>query len=379
MKLKDLRRETHDNYIQEMAELFMAYGQYKAMLGEGLLDEASAWQKVKGAVGKGIAGVKTANDAINKLGALAQKTGPVQDFDDKVEVLLKKIGDKNPKVAELAKKYGDWAKKNPVKQGLIVGMLTATASVLAGPAGGAAAGAVLRAGNELLKGEKASTAIGKAAKTAAVGAAFGGLAGVSVDAIGQAFKAAEPVMEPLKQFGELRNIRISHQINGVSILNINQVLPKDVADRVLSINRQLTAAMQMGAVDSQRAASLLRELEATVNDRNIAARVEQIVTQNNAIRAENDAIRQAFANRVEQVAQTNAQIDRLIDKISSGTTAAVQGAAAASDSNAAAKPAAKPADTPTPAAQPMSPERRAELKARQQAWKAQQQRMGKKL
>ena len=359
-----------------MSELFSAYGQYKAMLSEGQLDEAGAWEKVKGAFGKGIAGVKTANDAINKLGALAQQTGPVQNFDDKVEGLLKKIGDKNPKIAELAKKYGDWAKKNPVKQGLIVGMLTATASVLTGPAGGAAAGAILRAGNELLKGEKVSTAIGKAAKTAAVGAGLGALAGVSVDAIGQAFKAAEPIMEPLKQFGELRNIRISHQINGVSILNINQVLPKDVADRVLNINRQLTAAMQMGAFDSQRAASLLRELEATVNDKNIAARVEQIVTQNNAIRAENDAIRQAFANRVEQVAQTNAQIDRLIDKISSGTTAAVQGAAAASGSKAAAKPAATPAAAP---AQPMSPERRAELKARQQAWKAQQQRMGKKL
>ena len=382
MKLQDLRTPTVDQQIEEMAALFTALGQYQVLLAESQLDEVSAWQRIKGAVGKGVAGVKSANAAVNRLGQLAQNTGPVQGFDDKVEKILDRIGDKNPKIRELATKYGEWAKKNPVKQGLIIGMLTATAGVLAGPGGGAAAGAILRAGNELLKGERASTAIGKAAKTAAVGAALGAVAGASVQTIGQAFKAAEPVMEPLKQLNNVVRLQINHTINGSPILTINQLFPKEVADQIRTLHREASNALNTREVD--RAMAVLRRIDSMVEDPRITARVNQMVTQNNVISAENEAIRQAFANRVEQAAQTNAQIDQLLDKLNTGTQAATQGAAAASGSAAGTKstaaptggaPAAQPNKQPNK--QPMSPERRAELKARQQAWQADQRRMGK--
>jgi len=376
MKLQDLRKPTQEHVIEEMAELFTAIGQYHMLLAESQLDEAGAWNRIKSAGSKVVQGVKSANDAVDRLGRLAQNTGPVKNFDDKVEDILDRIGDKNPKIKELATKYGEWAKKNPVKQGLIIGMLTATAGVLAGPGGGAAAGAILRAGNELLKGERASTAVGKAAKTAAVGAALGAVAGASVQTIGQAFKAAEPVMEPLKQLNNVVRLQINHTINGNPILTINQLFPKEVADQIRALHREASNALNTREVD--RAMAVLRRIDSMVEDPRVTARVNQMVTQNNVIQAENDAIRQAFANRVEQAAQTNAQIDQLLDRLSTGAQATAQGAAAASGSGSAAtaaKPAAKPAATA--AKQTMSPERRAELKARQQAWQADQRRMGK--
>lgn len=375
MKLKDLRSPAQEDLLEEVTELFIALGQYHTLLSESKLDEAGAWDRIKGAGSKAVQGVKSANDAVNKLGRLAQNTGPVKNFDDKVESILDRIGDKNPKIRELATKYGEWAKKNPVKQGLIIGMLTATAGVLAGPGGGAAAGAILRAGNELLKGERASTAVGKAAKTAAVGAALGAVAGATVQTIGQAFKAAEPVMEPLKQLNNVVRLQIQHNINGQPILSINQLLPREVADQVRSLNREVSAALAKD--DTRAAATVLRRIDSIVADPRIAARVTDMVTQNDAIRAENDAIRQAFANRVAQAAETNAQIDQLLDRLSTGAQATAQGAAAAGGSGSSApasKPAAKPAAAATPA---MDPQQRADLKARQQAWLAQQRRMGK--
>lgn len=340
-----------------MSELFAAYGYYNTMLSEGQLDEAGAWEKVKSIVGKGVSGVKTANDAINKLGALAQKTGPVQNFDSKVEGLLKKIGDANPKVAELATKYGEWAKKNPVKQGLIIGMLTATASVLTGPGGGAAAGAVLRAGNELLKGEKASTAIGKGVK----GAALGALAGATVNTIGPMLANTEVVFNKIPGVTELRRWQAVAMGTGRPHVQFDAVIPADMAPRVQRLWDIAQENYRSGKIiDGNRAMASLRQI---FDNPDYRASID-------AIKATND---QLWTQAIEKAESTK----KLISQISAITQGAVTGAAATDASKA--QPSAKPAAQPAAAAPAMSPERRAELKAKQQTWKAQQQRMGKKL
>ena len=142
----------------------------------------SALGKVGSAAKLPVDVMKAVNAKINELGKMAQKTGPVAGADAKVEQLKKDITKSNPKLASKIEAVSDWVKANPKKASLGVAILTAAAAFAAGPAGGAAVGFLLRSTNEMLKGEKLSTAAGKAAKTAAVGA----LAGMALDNLGDA-------------------------------------------------------------------------------------------------------------------------------------------------------------------------------------------------
>lgn len=119
--------------------------------------------------GKGIDVAKKANEIIDQLGAKIQDTAPVKAFDQKFEQLKSKVAEKFPDLAQKTAALGSWVEKNPGKSALVIGILTALASLAGGPVGGAIAGQVLRGAQELLKGEKLSTAVGKGIKTAALG------------------------------------------------------------------------------------------------------------------------------------------------------------------------------------------------------------------
>ena len=135
-----------------------------------------------------MAGVKMTADLakkvdakINELGRMAQNAGPVKNADAKFEELKKKISAENSdsKIVQGIQKVSDWAKANPGKASLAVGILTTIAAFAGGPAGGAAAGLILRASKDLLQGEKLSTAVGKSVKTAA----YGALAGLAIQGL----------------------------------------------------------------------------------------------------------------------------------------------------------------------------------------------------
>ena len=144
---------------------------------------------VAGKVGAGAAAVaklpvdlaKKVDAKINQLGKLAQNAGPVKNADQKFADLKKQITANNSdsKVVQGIQKISDWAKENPGKASLAVGILTTMAAFAGGPAGGAAAGLVLRATKDLLQGEDLSSAVGKSIKTGA----YGALAGVAFNAI----------------------------------------------------------------------------------------------------------------------------------------------------------------------------------------------------
>jgi hypothetical protein len=128
---------------------------------------------------------KKINQFLDKQGKKLQVTEPVKNFDQKAEKLKQQIKDKlgsDSKVVQQANKYANWAKENPGKTAFVIGVLTAASAFAGGPAGGAAVGFLLRSANEIIKGESASTAMGKAAKTAAIG----GLVGAGLDGIGDA-------------------------------------------------------------------------------------------------------------------------------------------------------------------------------------------------
>lgn len=243
MKLNDitvplyLNPNTQEHHINEMAVIFEALGQYHVILNEGVLNELAAWDamkragsKVKSAGGYVLDKIKSANDAIDKLGALAQQTTPVKGFDNAVDGIITKIAGMNPKAADTARKYGEWAKRNPGKQSLIIGMLTAVASVLTTPAGGAAAGAILRAGNELLKGEKASTAVGKGIKTASLA----WVAGIGFDKLGDFATGLQKKLLPLQGYKDLQQINISRTStgSGFASINLNVIVTPEVGQKL---------------------------------------------------------------------------------------------------------------------------------------------------
>ena len=369
-----------------MSELFMAYGQYKTMLSEGQLDEAGAWEKVKSAFGKGMSGVKTANDAINKLGALAQNTAPVQGFDAKADALINKIGDANPKVKELTQKYGEWAKKNPVKQGLIIGMLTAVASLVAGPAGGAAAGYVLRAGNELLKGEKASTAIGKGVKGAAVGALAGAAAGAITGPIADMLKGIRIKDIPLPEKPDFLKYTITLQgkDHNVTILKSDREHLNAIKSNIAQLSRVADSAGSeiqkynlLGKIDTKMwdLKNALYDLVQPDYQQKIAQMAKDSEFARQAA-IDNDATMKAInaaaktINAAAQGAATSGLADKAAAKAVDAGSKVGTGAAPAKPATAAPAPKA----TAQPAA---ASDKRADLKARQQAWQAQQRRIGK--
>ena len=129
---------------------------------------------------------KKVDKKINELGAMAKNAGPVKNADAKFAQLKKDITAKNgdSKIVQGIQKVSDWAKENPGKASLAVGILTTIAAFAGGPAGGAAAGLILRSTKELLQGEDLSSAVGKSVKTAA----YGAIAGWALNGIGDWFE-----------------------------------------------------------------------------------------------------------------------------------------------------------------------------------------------
>ena len=73
---------------------------------------------------------KAVDKKINELGKLAQNAGPVKNMDQKFEQLKKDITAKNSdsKIVQGIQKVSDWAKENPGKASIAVGILTTIAA-----------------------------------------------------------------------------------------------------------------------------------------------------------------------------------------------------------------------------------------------------------
>jgi len=112
----------------------------------------------------------------NKFGGMLQSSTPVKAFDAQYDKLVSSIAKKYPDIAARVKNYQEWAKENPKLQKFLLGIVGSVAAALGvAAAGGIAAGAlaigtgtavavgIVNIADRLLKGEKASTAIGRGA------------------------------------------------------------------------------------------------------------------------------------------------------------------------------------------------------------------------
>ena len=73
---------------------------------------------------------KKVDAKINELGRMAQNAGPVKNMDQKFDELKKKVEAENSdsKIVQGIKKVSDWAKENPGKASIAVGILTTVAA-----------------------------------------------------------------------------------------------------------------------------------------------------------------------------------------------------------------------------------------------------------
>ena len=148
-------------------------GKYQTLAGKAGEKAAAAGKAVAGGVKLASGVVSQINAKINELGKIIQDTKPVRGLDrafDQAKLdLYQKLGGKDSKINQAIETMAEAAKNNPGKTKFLIGLLTTAAAFAGGPAGGATAGFVLRLGNDLLGGDSLSTAVGKGAKTAALG------------------------------------------------------------------------------------------------------------------------------------------------------------------------------------------------------------------
>lgn len=172
------------NELSPLLEVALTADQIKDLF-RNVEKTASAGGANRTLIGQGVDTARQVDAALNKLGKWLQDTAPVKSFDNKFEQLKSKVSKKFPELDNALTGMGDWAKANPGKTAAVIGVLTTLAALAGGPVGGAIAGQILKGAAELLKGEKLSTAVGKGMKAAA----YGFLAGKSIEAIGDIFKS----------------------------------------------------------------------------------------------------------------------------------------------------------------------------------------------
>ena len=308
----------NDPYIIETSHLFKAIALHKSVIVESKLDEGPAWDAIKKVVGAPIRGIKSASDAYDKLLIKAQETKPVQQFDEKIDKLIAGIAKKNPTIANAVTKYAEWAKKNPIKQSLILAAIVAVASIAATSVGAgagvtASVGFVLRGLNELLKGETASTAIGKGVKGAVAGAAAGAAAGVVAGPIADFFKGWRIKNIPLPDMPEFIQKRIS--VPGSS--RVVTLLKSDDA-KIMDIWNKLET------VRGKDDWSSLAKISSLMNDyKNLLYDLSSREYLDKMLKIAQDA------NFVRQAAINNDSAVQAIDKVYKTVTAMAQGAATA--------------------------------------------------
>ena len=139
---------------------------------KGIEQGATAGGNNRTMIGKGVDVAKEVNKVMDQVGLWLQQTAPVQFFDKKFEDLKAKVksglGGDDSKVVQYINALGQAAKDNPGTTAAIIGLLTVVAGLATGPGGATLVAYTLRAGVDLVKGEKLSTAVGHGLKTAAI-------------------------------------------------------------------------------------------------------------------------------------------------------------------------------------------------------------------
>jgi len=207
---------------------------------------------------------KAVDAKIKELGAMAKQAGPIKDMDAKFRQLKADITAKNgdSKIVQGIQKVSDWAKENPGKASLAVGILTTVASFAGGPVGGLAAGLIFRSTNDLLQGKDLSSAIGNSIKTAA----YGAIAGWALNGIGDWLEGLRYDAVPYDKAPGLINLDVGFEktleIPGYSSIKDlgSMVVPADQVREFTGLIDEITKATAGGATSNPAALNAFDKL-----------------------------------------------------------------------------------------------------------------------
>ena len=259
--------------------------------------------------GKGKDAASFINKKIDERGAKLKQAGPVKNADQKFNDLKNKIGSKDSKVVKAVQGVSDWAKENPGKASIAVGILTTAAAMATGPMGGAVAGFIARATKDLLQGADLSTAAGKAAKTGVIGALVGFGVEKIGDMLGSALAWGNDTLNPSYMTAEW-NYSESNIAEFDDWATAKLTGYPDDIEPIRDMWKEATAALK--ANDYDKFNSFWPNIESAVDELNNPEYIESLEGTEEA-RAEWQAGMQAFS------------------KMMDGVAAGAQGAAQASD------------------------------------------------
>jgi hypothetical protein len=290
----------------------------------GQMGQKLAKTKIGGLTGKAKQAISKLNDVVTKAAQKLQDTTPVQQADTKIDQLLsqwkQKAGGDDAKVVKLAAQLGELGKKYPKRAAFAIAALSGLASFAGSPVAGMAVGTALRTALGLAKGERASTAFGKAVKVAAVGSIIGSgvssLADSLSDFSGSAIDTIRNVVKPLKDYVSIdREININGQQ-----FNFSGIAPKAVYDHIDSLGKKasdLFTSDDAGPAWIKAEAKFLSAMDNVLNSDNLQQKYAQALLDQ-GVEVDKRAIMKA----------TGSKISQMIGAISAGAGGGAGGAAA---------------------------------------------------
>ena len=202
---------------------------------------------------------------IEKLAKQAQDSGPVKNMDqqfDKLRMQLSKSLKGSPAgrtVLAGVDKWKTFAEENPAKSAFVIGAMTSLLAFASGGVmSGAAIGFFLKLANNTIKGDKLSTAIGKGAKGAAIGALAGGLS----DVIGN---LVPPEVEDVILASDGQTIDVSG-LEGMQAASIEALKPEDAEALLKTQNALETAIKNVPGEDQEMVMDEFKKVSAKINE-----------------------------------------------------------------------------------------------------------------
>ena len=205
---------------------------------------------------------------IEKLAKQAQASGPITDIDNTFDRLRKQTADivgKGPggtAIIGIISKWKDYVKENPAKGAFCIAALTsALAFASGGIVSGMAIGFFIKLANNILTGDKLSSAVAKTGKQIAIGALAGGLGKIAADAAADLFPAE---VTDIFTSADGSTIDLS-QVEAMN-MTAEQLTPDAVQELLQTRNAFLGLAKDL-ASDSPEAGDAIGEQIKEINDK----------------------------------------------------------------------------------------------------------------
>lgn len=204
--------------------------------------------KNRTALGKAVDLVKLPNTIINKLGELIKDTRPIKNADAAFEkaksAIRGSLGEEHALI-QLVDWYGNFARQHPVASGAVIGILTTAAAATTGPAAGPIVGAILRAGTELLKGTKFSTAVGRSLKTGLLGLT----ANWGIEQAADMFVDVDVDLSKVPGYNNIYKWHAYYDLGGQKIFDIDTYIPVEFQSSVDNLFAEAKEAAAMGDLE----------------------------------------------------------------------------------------------------------------------------------